>query len=439
MIALWGLLTLVGLVLAGVAVFLVWPLRHPLPTESDYTHRTVPWWYLYYGKKWLRSIPGAERGSGLEERFASMDFAFERDPLAESRRVVIKACGDLMVRQDLVGEGSRLLWDEVGPYLFDADLCIGNMEFAVNPDWFILETVRFSVTPQHAEPLLGDPRFGRFDLVTLGNNHINDSLSGGIVSTCDWLDSIGMRHVGGNRTAEEQDDFPILDVGGVRIAVLSYTFSTNDIPLEPGFEHGTNLVRFNALRDEDYDPSLILRQVALARERGADLVIACNHWSIEFEYYPAERLVRRAEALCEAGVDVIIGHHPHHLQCTGHYRASDGRDCVIFYSLGNLTASALPRPLQRLSQIAELEIELGLDAEGRRVVRPARVALAPVLYARRKLGGRVEQRLVMVKRAVEALEAGQSLDHLRRWERFHLRRLLAEHRRVFLPRGVQQK
>ena len=434
------LLGIVGLALAALAVYAVWPLRHPLLTESDYSHRSTPWWHLYYGKKWLRSIRRAERGSGLEEKFAAMDFAFSREPLRDSRRVVVKATGDLMVREDLVGDGGRMLWDEAGPYVFDADLCIGNMEFAVNPDHFILETLRFSVTPAHAQPLLGDPRFGRFDLVTLGNNHINDSLSAGIVSTCDWLDSIGMAHVGGNRTPEEQDDFPILELGGARIAVLSYTFSTNDIPLEPGFEHGTNLVRFNALRDEDYDPSLVLRHVALARERGADFVIACNHWGVEFEYYPPARIVRRAEALFEAGVDVIIGHHPHELCPTGHYRASDGRDCVAFYSLGNFNAGAgLLFPIHRLSQIAELELEVGLDAEGKRVVRPARVALVPVFYMRRKVRGRLEQRVVRVKATVEAMEAGQALEHLGPWERLQLPRLAREYKKFFLPNGVEYR
>jgi hypothetical protein len=58
------------------------------------------------------------------------------------------------------------------------------MEFAVNPDCVIENLLRFSVPEFYALPLLGDSRFGKFDIVSLANNQINDSLSGGIISTC---------------------------------------------------------------------------------------------------------------------------------------------------------------------------------------------------------------------------------------------------------------
>jgi poly-gamma-glutamate synthesis protein (capsule biosynthesis protein) len=40
--------------------------------------------------------------------------------------------------------------------------------------------------------------------------------------------------------------------------------------------------------------------------------------------------------MLEAGASVIVGHHPHVLQPVESYRTQDGRDAVIFYSLGNL-------------------------------------------------------------------------------------------------------
>jgi poly-gamma-glutamate synthesis protein (capsule biosynthesis protein) len=45
--------------------------------------------------------------------------------------------------------------------------------------------------------------------------------------------------------------------------------------------------------------------------------------------------VETAHKMLEAGASVIVGHHPHVLQPVETYRTQDGRNAVIFYSLGN--------------------------------------------------------------------------------------------------------
>ena len=223
---------IIAFILMCIVAYIYNPLRRPLPTESDYSHHKSPWWEIYYSSKYIKTIKKAERGSGLEEYFRNIQVRTDTCAAVEDSIVVtIKAVGDLMCRRDLVPPASRRLWDEVGAYVFDADFAVGNLEFAVNPSWVIEKLIRYSVPPGYAEPLLGDTRFGRFDLVTIANNHVNDSLSQGIISTCDYLDTIGMPFVGANRTEEEVDKIPIVERGGIKIAVLSYTYSTNNIPL----------------------------------------------------------------------------------------------------------------------------------------------------------------------------------------------------------------
>ena len=435
----WGIAGALATVLVGLAAWLLWPLRRPMPTESDYSHHNTPWWQLYYANKYLGSIKGGERGAGLEEKFSGMTFEFDRSPLTDSETITVKATGDLMVRQDLVGEKAERLWDDIGDYLFDGDLVIGNMEFAVNPDWVIWELIRFSVPPEYALPLLGTDDGRRFDLVSLANNHINDTFTDGIVKTCDWLDSIEMTHVGANRTPGEQDEFPIIECKGARIAVLSYTFSTNNVPLDEGFGHGTNLVRFNALNEDDYDPSLIHEHIDLAKARGADYIISCHHWGLEFEYYPPARIVQRAEALFEAGIDLIIGHHPHGLNPVGHHRTSDGRDCLAFYSLGNLTAAGLPFAIQKLSELAEVVLETGLDSAGRRIVRPSQITLTPTWFTHIREASMKYPRILPVKRLLaEAAEgkipAGLTGGQLRR-----LRKVNHEFDKYFCHRAIESR
>ncbi len=401
------------IVFTGIVVYIYNLLRRPLPTESDYSHHKSPWWELYYVSKYLCTIKKAQRGSGLEEYFRNIQIQADAyPPIEQSTIVTIKAVGDLMCRRDLVPPASRHLWDEVGAYVFDADFTMGNLEFAVNPSWVIEKIIRYSIPPFNAEPLLGDARFGRFDLVATANNHINDSLSQGIISTCDYLDKIGMLYVGANRTGEEVDNFPIVERKGIKIAVLAYTFSTNGIPLDDNFDHGTNVVRFNALRDEDYDPSIIYRHIELARKRGADIIIASNHWGIEFEYYPSSRLVKRAHDLLEAGIDIIVGHHPHTLNPSEWYITKDGRKTLSLYSLGNLTSYALIRPLQKMSIIAEIAVEAGNDENGNRIVRLKDATLMPACFYMKGRGRNADHRIIPVISCAKDIREGKTPEYM---------------------------
>ena len=375
------LLIFVALLIILFLAYSLYPYRYPFLTESDWTTHRSPWWQLYYSSKWLSPVKRAARGSGLETVFGrDMGLDTQRGPLLNQTNVVIKAAGDLMCRKDMTGGRASELWDHIGGYLFDADLTIGNLEFAVNPKRVVEKLVRFSVPPDRADPLIGDPRYGKFQVLSLANNHINDSFSGGIVSTCDYVDSRGIIRTGANRNPHEQDDFPIVERKGVRIAVLAYTFSNNGIPLEADFAFGTNLVRFNALDDKNYNPSLIFKHIAQARSRGADFIICCNHWGVEFEYFPPLRIVKRAHEILEAGADLIIGHHPHIVNPMERYRTSDGRSTAVLYSLGNLTSWALPLPVQKMSELAEIVLETGFNKEGKKSVRIGEITLTPVIH-----------------------------------------------------------
>jgi poly-gamma-glutamate synthesis protein (capsule biosynthesis protein) len=418
-----------------LVIYLIIPFKYPWPTESDYSHRLTPYWHLNYSHKYLRARKRAAKNSGLEQYFQDMRFELNKFKLDNPREITIKAVGDIMYRRDFLGSGGENLWDDTGEYLFDADLKIGNMEFAINPNRVIEKIVQFSVPPSYSDPLLGDPRFGKFNLLTLGNNHINDSFFEGIKSSCDYLDSIDMKHVGANRTPEEQDDFPIFEMKGIKIAVLSYSFSTNDVPLDKDRPFSVNLVRFNALKEKDYDPSLILKHIKIAKERGADYIISCHHWGLEFEYYPPERIVKRAHELLEAGIDLIIGHHPHILNPIEHYVAKDKRDCLVFYSLGSLTTSALIGDIHKLSEIAEIVLETGHDENGNIRINVKKVALTPVIHSLNKVEGKYNNRLLPLKRSFQYIAEGNIPEHFSRKDIRRIKYCKKEFERYFLPDG----
>jgi poly-gamma-glutamate synthesis protein (capsule biosynthesis protein) len=430
----WIVYIIIG-TFAAIALLLFLLSRFPLPTESDLAHRSFPFFFLYYGGKYLWPIPRPPLGSGLDSFFANTYKPSSCEELCDVRTIKLSAIGDLMVRFDMQRDGVGRLWDDVGGHLFDADFCMANLEFAINPYHIIHKIIRYSVDTTNLEQLFGDGRFGRFDHFFLGNNHLKDSLSQGIQFTTDYLDEQGFSHVGANRTPVEQDDFPLITLSGIRIALLSYTFSTNGVALEPGWSHGVNVVRFNALRDKDYDPSLIHRHIDQARKRGADIIVASHHWGLEFEYYPPVRIVQRAHELLDAGIDIIIGHHPHILNPAEWYTTRDGRTGLALYSLGSLTTYALLGAIKNLSSIAHIEIIQGIDAQGRRVVRIGEVSLMPVLFLKKWKKGVAAHRLVPLLRTAEQIRAAKPPCFMSPIE---CRRLLAvekQYRRAFLQSG----
>jgi len=417
--------------------YIFFPNRLPFPTESDYSHHNTPIWELYYCSKYPNSIKRAEKNSGFEQYFADMKKPDYSDKLSNSKTITITTTGDLMSRNDLVAPKSRHLWDDVGSQLFKGDLVFGNLEFAVNPEMVIQETIRYSVPPECADPFLKDTApYGKFSAVAVSNNHINDSFHAGITSTLDYLDNIGMAHSGASRVHEEQNIFPIIESNGIKVAFLSYTFSTNGLPLQSAHQYGTNLVRFNALNDDDYDPALIMKHVKLARERGAELIIASNHWGIEFEYYPSERLVRRAHELMDAGVDIIMGHHPHILNPSEWYKAKDGRNCLCLYSLGNITGYALKRPTQRMAEIAAIRVEKGVDNSGKNIVRLIDAEKIPTYFMKRGRGKNSDHRIIHLFEAAALLKSGEKIPYVNKFESAMIKMLDKEYRRYFMQKDA---
>ena len=66
----------------------------------------------------------------------------------------------------------------------------------------------------------------------------------------------------------------------------------------------------------------------------ADVVVACFHWSKEYQYHPNPSMVALAHAACDAGADMIIGQHPHSIQSIEYYKGK-----IIAYSLGNFIST----------------------------------------------------------------------------------------------------
>ena len=152
--------------------------------------------------------------------------------------------------------------------------------------------------PESYAQRLRDVGFGLF---LTANNHCLDRRDKGLIRTCQTLDSLGIPHIGTYRDAHERSQrLPyIVNIKGVKIAFLDYTYGTNGIPIQ-----GNVVVDF-------IDQELIAQDIARARDRGADAICVNLHWGIEYQLKPVASQRTLADWLVTPGVDLIIGGHPH--------------------------------------------------------------------------------------------------------------------------------
>jgi poly-gamma-glutamate capsule biosynthesis protein CapA/YwtB (metallophosphatase superfamily) len=268
-------------------------------------------------------------------------------PSSVPGRFTINAVGDLMLARDITdlmdARGSVYPFERVRPLLADADLTIANMEGTFTERGAAAEKFyTFRTPPRHAKGLAE----AGIDLVSLGNNHTMDFGADGLADTIAALDAAGVKHAGAGANEQAARAPVMLDVKGVKVALLSY-----NAVLEATFARGGSPGVAYA------DPAAVRADVASARAQ-ADIVIVALHGGTEYTDTPTAEQRNLAHTAIDAGAALVLGAHPHVLQ--GWERYKNG---FIAYSLGNFVfdldrddlATLGPRPFQTMVLHLELD------------------------------------------------------------------------------------
>ena len=229
--------------------------------------------------------------------------------------------GDVMlsrtVGRKLVAEGD---WDwpfrQIGPRLHAADFVFGNLECPVSDVGRNLHHLySFRADPRALDGLVA----AGFKAVSVANNHMDDWDRPALLDTVHRLRGKGIVPVGAGADDAEARQAQIVDVGGLRLALLARVgVDPEDAAAGPGRAGVAWL-----------DPDELAADVRAARLT-ADLVIVSLHWGTEYASRPSADQVKVAHALVEAGADLVVGAHPHVIEPLERYQGG-----WIAYSLGN--------------------------------------------------------------------------------------------------------
>jgi len=254
-------------------------------------------------------------------------------PVMPRSELTVVAAGDLLVHPPLTdqaaadaraagrdGHDFTQVLAAVRPLVSQADLAICHMETPLaEPSGPFTGYPIFSVPPSLADAAA----WAGFDTCSTASNHSLDTGQEGITRTLDNLDRVGLRHAGTARDEAEAARPNILDVAGVKVAQLSYTFSFNGIPRPADRSWSANLI----------DRDAILAEARRAREQGAEIVILSLQWGTEYQNEPDEGQLGLARDLLDSpDIDLIVGHHVHVVQP---FEKIGGK--WVAYGIGNLT------------------------------------------------------------------------------------------------------
>ena len=155
------------------------------------------------------------------------------------------------------------------------------------------------------------------DFVTTANNHLLDRGYSGALRTIDILDKYDIKHTGSYRNRKEKDEVTIIEVKGIKIAVLSYTWAMNYYSINQVYEKYPTLTSIIPPENSRYyDKALsdIKKDFKRAKESGADLIMVMPHMGTQFTHKTNAFQRKWNRIFTNLGADIILGDHAHAVQ-----------------------------------------------------------------------------------------------------------------------------
>lgn len=162
------------------------------------------------------------------------------------------------------------------------------------------------------------------DIVSVANNHIYDYGEVSLLDTLDTLEQAEIPYVGAGRNLQEAMTPVYYIANGMKIAFVSATqIERNSVPdTKEATQDSAGVLRC-------MNPDNLLLVIEEAK-KNSDYVILYIHWGTESQEAIDWLQEQQAPIYAQAGVDLIIGDHPHCLQ-----KMDSVEGVPVIYSLGN--------------------------------------------------------------------------------------------------------
>ena len=264
----------------------------------------------------------------------------------------ILSTGDLLMHSQLITDA----WQPDGSYDFSyifpyvteyataADYAVANLE----------TTLAGTAKPYQGNPMFNCPdaivdaaRDAGFDMLLTASNHSYDSQQAGFERTIRTVREKGLQNLGTMLSADEPK-YVVQNINGINIGMICYTYEDSTGPGNPP------ALNYNPMQAGGYDlincfrhsdPSSLYNhletQMELMKADGAEAIVVYLHWGQEYKLEANASQKEIAQKLCDMGVDVIIGGHPHVVEPVELLESTvdPNHRMVCLYSMGNAVSN----------------------------------------------------------------------------------------------------
>ena len=283
-------------------------------------------------------------------------------PITKVATATIASVGDMLMHKpvfnsvynDATGEYElNRMFTYIYDYFYGADLAVGNLETTLAG---LDNGYPYSGYPNFNCPdsIIDAMKHTGFDVVLTANNHSYDTRTIGLRRTLEVIQQRELAYLGTKLDAEEKD-YIVADCNGIRIGLLCYTYEDGSGDPEKYAPNGHVMTKedsklINCFNYGDLSTFYadVADNMAAMEEEGAEAIMIYMHWGDEYQLSPNSNQKAIAQELCNLGIDVIVGGHPHVVQptqlLTSETDAQQKTLCI--YSVGNAVSN------QRLGNIS---------------------------------------------------------------------------------------
>lgn len=274
------------------------------------------------------------------------------EPERVESTATILSIGDLLMHGQLITDARQedgsydfgYIFPYITEYVSGADFAVANLE----------TTLAGTAKPYQGNPMFNCPdeivdaaKNAGFDMLLTANNHSYDSQQAGFERTIRTVREKGLLNLGTMLSGDEPK-FVVQNINGINVGMIAYTYEDsavgNQVPAlnyNPMQAGGYDII--NCFRPSAPEPfyTKLEQQIQDMRSQGAEAIVVYLHWGTEYKLQPTEQQTAMAQRLCDMGVDVIIGGHPHVVEPVQLLESTVDPEhrMVCLYSMGNAVSN----------------------------------------------------------------------------------------------------
>lgn len=279
--------------------------------------------------------------------------ATEPGIVTETTRATILAAGDVMMHIPVINSGK----ESDGTYNFDSTFS-RILDYVNQADYAVANLETTLGGTENGNKYSGYPNFNcpdeiadavknaGFDMLLTANNHSNDTGAAGLKRTYATVKATGLAVLGTTETVEDPK-YQVVDVNGIKLGMICYTYgefsssgrpSINGLPLDDSVADLINIFDYNNLEGFYSDMEA---HIAAMKAGGAEAVVLFIHWGNEYKLAANDWQKKIAQKMCDLGVDVIAGGHPHVVEPIAMLTSTTdpSHQTLCMYSVGNLLSN----------------------------------------------------------------------------------------------------